>query len=217
MPGANSSTPTNHNRLTTSLHQSQQKATLEQGNDSIPTHSGMSSIRIPVSLSEAYNNRLQSSSLSSSPLLHGSVNLHRPSTPNLYSSGSKPSNYFSSAPSSKEWNSDQYESQTNNVPTIASSSFRGSASHLNPSLLSAKSSCSDLSGQLNKSTRASTPSWVTTCPSTSIASAAQLANLGVGFGAGINPNVSSSGNSGGTGASLNQLNPPIVNTGNNGP
>lgn len=56
---------------------------------------------------------------------------------------------------------------------------------------------------------------VTSSPSPSMSAATQLATLGVGVGPGINPNISSPSST--QGANGPQNNPPIINTGNNGP
>lgn len=97
----------------------------------------------------------------------------------------------------------------------------GFSSSYSPSLsspsLAARGSSSELAGTPIRS-KSSSSTWITSCPSTSLASAVQLANLGVGVGPGVNPNVSSGGSSSILGCvTPMQNNPPIVNTGNNGP
>ncbi|UZJ53028.1 hypothetical protein CBS101457_002348 [Exobasidium rhododendri] len=67
--------------------------------------------------------------------------------------------------------------------------------------------------------RSTTPVWLASCPSASLASTNRLASLGVGIGPGVNPNAAPGNPSfdlPGKGAAT-QNNPPIVNTGNNGP
>ncbi|PWN34030.1 uncharacterized protein FA14DRAFT_173751 [Meira miltonrushii] len=58
---------------------------------------------------------------------------------------------------------------------------------------------------------------LTTSPASNMASAVKLASMGVQFGPGINPNISNPSSGAGNGNGTMQNNPPIVNTGNNGP
>jgi hypothetical protein len=142
-----------------------------------------------------WQQQFSSPSLTSSPMSYNSINLHP-------SYQSAPSSIFSS-------------------PMMTSSSQLHDANrkglrpalHMNYSMPSMSTSNGELALPPMRA-KTSTSSWVT--PSTSLASAAQLANLGVGIGPGVNPNVSATSNATGTGASA-QNNPPIVNTGNNGP
>lgn len=58
---------------------------------------------------------------------------------------------------------------------------------------------------------------ITTSPASNMASVVKLASMGVQFGPGINPNISNPSNGTANGNGTIQNNPPIVNTGNNGP
>ena len=109
-------------------------------------------------------------------------------------------------------NSSNSDSGVEDLCSDRTVSLAGISSGYSPSL-----SAPSLAGTPVRS-KSSSSTWITSCPSTSLASAVQLANLGVGIGPGVNPNVSSGGSPSILGCvTPTQNNPPIVNTGNNGP